>query len=275
MTKDELMKKHKLLKDDPILDEVVKNPLMIGLTEELFNGMPPEQRRQYILGEYFFLLWKQIGEESSELLINAQLKYTTPEWFDHRHHFLFPDKWLPDFVTESANNVLRVLPKRGKLLNLCSGDGFYDYYFFRHRAEKITCVELNDQVFEQAVRLHSAANIDYIKANVLEYVPEESYFDAVVIRGAIEHFSREDQQKILKKAHKALKNGGWFCGDTPEKDKVTQAKHLSFHDFEWSNEEEMRSVLGTTFSHIESLAYDSDNIPPLKQITTLFWRCRK
>jgi len=161
-----------------------------------------------LIGELFASISKYTGRTGSNFLYLAQWKLGLPEWFDHRHHLLNPEKFFTDFWTASADNVIRVLPLGGNLLDLCSGDGFYEYWFFRHRASEITCVDYNKDAYRLAVRLHKSSNITYILDDILRYEPKESYYEVVMIRGAIEHFSRENQQIIFKKAWRALKWGG-------------------------------------------------------------------
>lgn len=199
--------------------------------------------------------------------MRSQWGYNKPEWFDHRHHLLNPEKYFTDFWTASADNVLKVLPLKGKLLDLCAGDGFYDYYFFRKRAQEITCVELNQGAYNQAIRLHKAEGIRYLLEDVLKFEPEQSYFDVVLIRGAIEHFSQENQQVIFRKALKALRPGGWFVGDTIANKSGNIL--LDAHEHEWADEVEMREELEKVFNIVET--YSMESI----ERKTLFWRCRK
>jgi SAM-dependent methyltransferase len=218
----------------------------------------------------------KFGKEAAQRLFQGQWGHgQTPEWYDHRLHFLDPEHHFTDFWTTSADNVIRVLPLHGRLLDLCSGDGFYAYWFFRLRAE-VVCVERNQEAFDFAIRHHSHPRIHYIFADVLTLVPESDYFDVVLIRGAIEHFSAEDQQKIFRLAKSALKPGGYFCGDTPAN--TAEDKLLASHECEWKDEAEMRQALSTTFENMETWFLDSetslhDNDMGVRR--TLFWRCRK
>lgn len=222
-----------------------------------------------IVGEYFAKIAKCAGKIASELLIHEQWGYKTPDWFDHRHHILDPDKWCKNDWSSSADNILKVLPLHGTMLNLCSGDGFYDYHFFRKKAKEIECVEIGPTVYKHVCRLHSAKNITYNLQNVLTYQSKKSYYDVVIIRGAIEHFSQTNQQIILQKALTALKPNGWFCGDTPANPQKSDHKKLPAHENEWANENEMKRELSKVFNHIETFTIQSvDRL-------TLFWRCQK
>lgn len=223
---------------------------------------------ELFVGEVFARLAAVHGKVAARLLFHAQWSYRTPEWFDHRLHLLDPELWFTDYWTASADNVLRVLPLRGRLLNMCSGDGFYDYWFYRRRASEIMCVEFNREAFDLAVRHHADARIRYVFADVLTCELPERHFDVVSIRGAIEHFKPADQIRLFKKCFEALKPDGWFCGDTPAK-KTDGIRQLPSHEHEWSDEQEMRRALGEVFTSMETWSMISENR------TTLFWRCRK
>ncbi len=164
--------------------------------------------------------------------------------------------------------MIRVLPIGGRLLDLCSGDGFYDYWFYRHRAD-VVCIEKLEEAHKFAVEHWSHEKITYINADVLTYEPEPAAFDVVLIRGAIEHFNQEDQQRLFTMSLNALKPGGYFCGDTPAKQEDGN-KALDSHEFEWADETEMRKQLSRSFmeSNIETWTLKSENR------TTLFWRAR-
>lgn len=237
----------------------------VGLINEDFAGKNNLQKEEMIAGEYFAKIAKNAGKIAYSYLIHVQWGYKTPDWFDHRLHLLDTEKQFNDFWTASANNILRVFPYNGTLLNLCSGDGFYDYYFFKDRAKEIVCIDNGREVYRHACRLHKAKNIIYHLENVLTYQPKESYYDVVLIRGAIEHFTQANQQIIFKKALKALKLGGWFCGDTPAR----KTKGNPAHENEWANETEMRQELKKVFNYIETYTMKST-----KRLI-LFWRCKK
>ncbi|MCO6429987.1 MAG: class I SAM-dependent methyltransferase [Deltaproteobacteria bacterium] len=263
----EIMKRHNLDPNDPAWHVFLQNPSLLGLDPATLTDLNPQQAAELIIGEYFALVAKQVSRLASDLLFQSQWGHKSPEWFDHRHHFLNPDRFCNDYWTLSVDNVTRVLPLGAKLLNLCSGDGFYDYYFFRRRAAEITAVDFNQPAHSQAVRLHKAENITYLYENVLTYQPHSQYYDTVVIRGAIEHFSEEHQLHIYKMAQKALKPGGWFVGDTVA-NVEQEGKLLGWHETEWRNEDEMRASLSKVFSHVETNSVTSEDR------ITLLWRCR-
>ena len=264
-----ILEKNMLDINNKDIQHILANPQEVGLSRDDLSNKSKEQQIQMILGEYYFKISQNAGQLASELLFKAQWGYKEPDWFDHRHNFIFPEKWCGDgYWTACADNVLRVLPLHGTLLDLCSGDGFYDYHFFRKRAQQIDCVEIQAEVFRHALRHHQAKNIHYQMDDVLSFIPKESYYDVVFIRSAIEHFSQENQELIFQKAKYALKPGGWFCGDTPANPNKGPSKQLSAHENEWRDENEMRESLGKVFNIIKTYTMQSHDR------TTLFWRCQ-
>jgi len=257
-----------------LLKELLSHPEIAGLGMNDIAGIEDEQQKTMaILGEFYAKVAGKIGKTASQLLMKAQWGYTQPEWFDHRHHLLDPDEWFTDHWTAPANLVIEVLPLDGTLLDLCSGDGFYDYHFYRKRAREILCIDHNPDTYRYACRLHKAPNITYVLGDVLAYSYREAYYDVVMMRGAIEHFSRENQQIIFKTALGALRPGGWFCGDTIAKSDTGQ-KHLQAHTYEWRDEEEMRSELSTVFSYVKTRSLKIRR-HTTDYYTYLLWQCQK
>lgn len=177
--------KHQLVTSAPNLKLVLENPSLLGLLEEDLSGMTKEQRDELIMGEYFSIVSRRAGELSSKLLMKSRWGYSAPEWYDHRNHLLDPETFFTDFWAMSADNAITKMPMGSRVLDLCSGDGFYGYYFYRHRASEIICVELDAATHRQAMRLHHAENIKYINASALDYQCESDYFDVVLIRAPL------------------------------------------------------------------------------------------
>lgn len=227
---------------------------------------PSTRERDLKLGEKYARQASELGALAGQFLFRAQWGYGAPEWYDHRLAILDPERHATDFWTMSADNVIRVLPMGGRLLDLCSGDGFYPYWFYRHRAD-VVCVEKNEEAHRHAVKHWSHPRITHLLGDVLECPKEGEAFDVVLIRGAIEHFTSEDQIFLFSRAKLFLKPGGWFVGDTPLK-KVDGEKALDSHENEFTDELELQEALGQVFSYVETWSLVSENR------TTLFWRAR-
>ncbi|KPA11433.1 Methyltransferase type 11 domain protein [Candidatus Magnetomorum sp. HK-1] len=249
-------------------NNLYNNPAQLKLEEDDLKNYSSERKRDIILGEYFAEVSKIAGRLAASFLYRGRWGKLDPEWFDHRIQFLYPEKTFNDHWCITAVNAIQRLPLGGTLLDLCSGDGFYPFYFYRKRAKNIDCVEIKTMLYKHSQKHYSAENINYICKDVLLFQPTPEKYDVVVIRGAIEHFSETNQHKIFQKAVTALKPNGWFVGDTPANPEKQQ-KILKAHENEWTNEEEMRSQLQPFFSHMETQTLISSDR------TNLFWCCRK
>jgi SAM-dependent methyltransferase len=228
------------------------------------EGMTQEQVEKYTEAESLIAQWRELGGRASVLLYEARSDIKPDiDWFDHRHHLLNPSVEFVDFWTASGDNVVHKIPIDGTVLDLCCGDGFYDYHFYRHRAKYVLGIDINERAIALAQREHAAQNIEYIVGDVMSYPLRQGYYDVVVCRGAIEHFIESDQLDLFGRIKYALKPGGWFCGDT-----VAPMNTNDAHKHEWTSENEMRDALAAVFNFIET------NVLVSRTRTTLLWRCR-
>ena len=134
------------------------------------EGMTPGQVEQYAEAERLIVQWREIGGRASALLYEARSGVKPDiDWFDHRHHLLNPPIEFVDFWAASGDNVIPKIPVDGTVLDLCCGDGFYDYHFYRHRAKSILGMDINERAIALAQREHAAPNIEYIVGDVLSY----------------------------------------------------------------------------------------------------------
>lgn len=259
---------------EKVFEELYDTGYDFGLSDSELEPLGEQQRKMLCRGEFYERIFKKSGIESAKSLWDYK-RSIGREWFDHRLHILHPEKWFADHWTMSANNVLPYIKHGATVLNLCSGDGFYDYHFYSKRAGKIVCVEFDQNAVIHAKRNHQTDNIEYIHGDVLKYDTGEDVYDVVIIRGAIEHFHREEQEKIFALAQKALKSGGWFVGDTPQKLEHLGKQHPDHH-CEWGSEEEMVEMLSGFFTNIKSSSFVSNNKGQVgAERITLFWACQK
>jgi len=221
------------------------------------------------------------GRQAAALLFKAHWGFEPPEWHDARLSLLDPEKWFTDGSHVSRANIIGVLPIGGTILDLCGGDGFLAYYAYSRRARRVVSVDYDAAAHAHALRHHRKPNIEYVKSDIFAYDTGTSAFDVVAIRGAMEHFSESDQLRICHLAWRALKPGGWFCGDTPLN--TTGPKMLVHHQNEWTSEDQGRDLFGHVFPEIrtklfesgEAVAYNGE-LPARDAIrTTLLWRCQK
>jgi SAM-dependent methyltransferase len=226
-------------------------------------------------GEVCACISRFAGNWAASSLFYAQWRLATPEWFDGRISQLAPGKWGNDLHHIVYSNVLEVIPLGGRVLDICSGDAFIPYYIYSRRADQIVCVDYDLNASIHAARYHSKPGIQYHHGSIFDFKWEDGWFDVVVIRGAIEHFTQEQQQQIFSLAKRVLKTGGYFCGDTPANAQA-EDRLLESHEYEWADEAQMRQELSHVFSDIETQVYVSREPIDGKTLrTSLIWRCWK
>jgi SAM-dependent methyltransferase len=226
-------------------------------------------------GEICACISRLAGNWAASSLFYAQWRLATPEWFDGRLSQLSPSRWGNDLHHIVYSNVLEVIPIGGRVLDICSGDAFIPYYIYSRRADKIVCVDYDPDAAKHAMRHHIKPGIQYLHRSIFDFQWEEEWFDVVVVRGAIEHFTQEQQQQIFALAKRLLKPGGYFCGDTPA-NPAANDRLLDSHEYEWRDEAQMRDELSHVFSDIRTRVYVSrEPIDGSTLRTSLIWRCRK
>jgi hypothetical protein len=153
-----LLKRHDLLANQALLDFITSRYGELGIHSPPAN-LKNDELVKYFIGEYYALLTKQLGERAAELLFQARWNaYSHPEWFDHRLSDL-SDKYNTDYVALSGVHALLCMPLSGKVLSLCSGDGYYEYHYYSYRADHVDCLEIDADAFSHACIYHKKKNI--------------------------------------------------------------------------------------------------------------------
>lgn len=269
---DEYLAYHNLDWNNPIFSFIINSPEVLGVNKTFLNDKSSPHRADLICGEYLVKLSEYLGVVGSKLLKRGQWQYELPDWFDHRHHTLNWNDESKNSWTESASLVLRLLPERGNILDLCAGDAYYDYKFFKNMANEITCVDISssNEYKNFLIKQHAAPNINYVFSDVLEFNPQPNYYNIVWMRSAIEHFTLDNQIRLFQKIKDALVTDGWFCGDTPANPNKDDRKEHVNHENEWRDVSEAKELLSRYFSevHVYSIYCNVD------KRTTIFWQCR-
>jgi len=224
---------HNIHIDSLAFKAVLDDPAIIGMDKAFLDNKSTNHRTDLILGEYLVKLSEHLGVTGSRLLKRGQWSYETPDWFDHRHHMLNPE--------ESKNSWLE---------SIIDDSNEYKNFLIKKYS--------NDP------------KIEYLYKDVLKHEPKEDYYDIVIMRSAIEHFSLENQALLFNKIKKALTKTGWYCGDTPANPDRDNDKQHSAHEYEWKDKNEAREVLNKHFDEVDVYSIYC-NIDPRE---TIFWKCR-
>jgi SAM-dependent methyltransferase len=145
------------------------------------------------------------------------------EWFDHEIdvHWQWPHHGSGAFLERGAFIALGM--QRGdRVLELCSGDGFYAARFYAPRVASVLALDHDPAAVRFAQRAHRAANVSFQAADITRGLPPGP-FERVVWNAALTHFTIDEIDDIVAEARLALAPGGLLAGHTgiePDSDYV-------------------------------------------------------
>lgn len=255
--------------------QIVDDPTLVGLPKDFLKNKSENHRADLIIGEYLYRVYQNLGIQISRILKRGQWSYEIPDWFDHRHHTLNWQEESKNSWSESASLVLRNLPEGGKILNLCAGDAYFDSNFFKNMSSEILCVDINDKDEYKNFLIHQnikdSNKIQYLYGDILQTEFRQNYYNVVIMRSAIEHFSEKNQILLFDKINKCLVDGGVYIGDTPANPEKYAQKEHSAHENEWMNEKEAYDLLIRYFDDVEVYSVYCN----IDKRSTIFWKAKK
>jgi SAM-dependent methyltransferase len=173
-----------------------------------------------------------------------------PEWFDH-----YLDQHWQWSATNNSLWVERgvfsrmLLKPNSRMLEICCGDGFNTRHFYSTRAASITALDFDKDAIPHARRYNSAPNIEFIQADIREGLPKGP-FDNIVWDAAIEHFTEQEIDRLLKTIVALLGETGIVSGYT-----LTEAddgrKSNALHEYEFKDKEDLRRFFTPHFKHVK------------------------
>lgn len=130
-----------------------------------------------------------------------------PQFFKHRINLA---QWINGYSSWSfasrGTYARQQISKGSVVLDLCSGDGFYSYYFYRDVAKKIDAIDNDIDAINYSIKYHSAENIKYSKIDIVnEDFPSNTY-DYVIWNAGICYFDEFQLDSLLIKIGKLNKN---------------------------------------------------------------------
>ena len=134
------------------------------------------------------------------------------DWYDHYIdlHYGWTRTGNPQAWERGIFNLMALRPG-GKVLELCSGDGFNARYFYSAKAADITSIDLNPQAVSHARKYHRSGEIVFKQGDVRTDIPDEK-FDNVIWDSAICLFTHEETDSILRTLKTRLVEDGIVCG---------------------------------------------------------------
>jgi SAM-dependent methyltransferase len=172
-----------------------------------------------------------------------------PEWFDH-----FLDQ---HWQWASTNNALWVergvfsrmlLKPNSRMLEICCGDGFNARHFYSTAASSIIAIDFDVDAIPHAKRFNLASNIEYRQHDIRNGLPPGP-FDNIVWDAAIEHFTEQEIDKLLKEIVALLGETGIVSGYTlTERDDGRKSNAL--HEYEFKDKDDLRRFFTPHFKHV-------------------------
>ena len=171
-----------------------------------------------------------------------------PENFDHHIDLFY--QWRstrnPQWVERGVYGALSL--KGGKVLELCCGDGFNARNFYSLTSLSVLACDFDPLIMKTARRKNSASNVSFVQADIRTQMPEGT-FDNIVWDAAIEHFTPDEIDAIMKNIKNRLSPTGVVSGYTVVERGEGQ-KHLSHHEYEFKDKEDLRRFFIPYFKNV-------------------------
>lgn len=173
-----------------------------------------------------------------------------PEWFDHYcDQFHAFHKTRNPLWVERGTFGLLAIQQGAKVLELCCGDGFNAYHFYSIRCASIISVDFDKDAIPHAKKYNQANNVEFRQCDIRTAMPEGS-FDNVIWDAAIEHFTVEEIDQIMRNIKVRLKPGGVVTGYTL-KERSDGQLSLTHHEREFTSKEDLKSFFTPHFRNVK------------------------
>ena len=176
---------------------------------------------------------------------------STPEWFDHeldRYAQWGAPKGNCFWVERGVFSLLAIEPG-AKILELCCGYGFNAKHFYAYKASSIVSCDFDPTAIAYAKTEHSNEKTEYIVADIRYNMPQGK-FDNIVWDAAIEHFTPEEIESIMKGIKERLGHNGRLSGYTIV-ERADGHKSLEQHEYEFKSKEDLMRFLTPHFAHVK------------------------
>ena len=174
----------------------------------------------------------------------------TPEWFDHNIDLYY--SWgtptgNPYWLERGIFSLL-ALKRDGHLLELCCGDGFNSKFFYSYKAKTITSVDFDLKAISHA-QSNNKTSVNSFEIVDIRYNMPDGIYDNIVWDAAIEHFTPEEINIIMKNIKSKLLKDGILSGYTiVEK---ASGKYLEQHEYEFKSKEDLMRFLSPWFVNVK------------------------
>ena len=179
------------------------------------------------------------------------VQWTLPPLPEHHVHYTdLYYQWLstrnPLWLERGVYGALAL--KGGRVLELACGDGFNARNFYSIRSTHVLACDIDPTAIKRACRKNSAPNVEFVLSDIRSAMPE-GQFDNVVWDAAIEHFTLEETDEILKNIKSRLTEDGMSNGHTMVA-RSDGAKALDHHEYEFKGKEDLCRILSPHFKKV-------------------------
>lgn len=138
--------------------------------------------------------------------------------------------------------------KGAKVLDLCSGDGFYPYHFYCDLAEIVDCVDFSEDALTYAKNNYALPNLNYHRLDLKADPLPKSDYDVVIWNAGLDYFNQSEQLSIVNKIIAASKKEMVLVGMVP---KTLEKEQDDNHAYSFENESDLKNKLMTFFNLVE------------------------
>jgi ubiquinone/menaquinone biosynthesis C-methylase UbiE len=132
------------------------------------------------------------------------------DYWQIKHQKYATTKWI-NKPTIFAKQIIKILPKNTKLIDLGAGQG-QDSRFFADNNFQVTSTDLTTKALEISKSKHLDQNIEYKVVDLSQELPfKNSSYDIVYSHLALQFFDEETTKKLFDEIYRILKKGGIFA----------------------------------------------------------------
>jgi len=212
-----------------------------------------------VIGKNLVTSWlKKISLTSRRLTFyihELQMKFEwgvppQPEWFDHYcdQFYQFRKLQNPLWLERGIFGLLAI-KEEADVLELCCGDGYNAFHFYSIRSKSIISVDFDNNAIFHAEKYNKAKNVTYKLCDIRTGMPE-GLFENIILDAAIEHFTEEEIDDLMKNIKVRLKEGGILSGYTIVEN-ISGVKALSHHEREFKSKEDLKSFFEPHFKNVK------------------------
>ena len=140
--------------------------------------------------------------------------------------------------------IAKLLQKKDTVLELGCHDGVSSN-FFKLYCKDVDAIDIDQRAIEEAKL--NFEDINFICSDIFQYNTDKKY-DVIVMLDFIEHFSKEDGIRILKKYTSLLSKKGMIIVGTPSKNfQKYRAEHNKIHHLHEYYPDELNNLLQDYF----------------------------